>query len=123
MDNLLTWIPTVIGFTTTVVGVVLTARSTALKTSIDNYKDLADSYKAKLEEQQEQLDKMIGKLTALETRINEVEKIPLQQISKHLGSIDESVAVLLTNQVSVSEKIEAIYNKPARAPRTRAKKQ
>ena len=123
MDNLLTWIPTVIGFTTTVVGVVLTARSTALKTSIDNYKDLADSYKAKLEEQQEQLDKMIGKLTALETRINEVEKIPLQQISKHLGSIDESVAVLLTNQVSVGEKIEAIYNKPARAPRTRAKKQ
>ena len=121
MDNLLTWIPTVIGFTTTVVGVVLTARSTALKTSIDNYKDLADSYKAKLEEQQEQLDKMIGKLTALETRINEVEKIPLQQISKHLGSIDESMAVLLTNQVSVSEKIEAIYNKPARAPRTRAK--
>lgn len=122
MDNLLTWIPTIIGFTTTVVGVVLTSRSTALKTSIDNYKDLANSYKAKLEEQQKRLDEMIAKLAALETRINEVEKIPLQQISKHLGSIDESMAVLLTNQVSVSEKIEAIYTKPTRNSRTRAKK-
>ncbi len=122
MDNLLTWIPTIIGFTTTVVGVILTSRSTALKTSIDNYKDLADSYKAKLQDQQEQLNSMISKLTALETRINEVEKIPLQQISKHLGSIDESMAVLLTNQVSVGEKIEAIYNKPTRNSRTRAKK-
>lgn len=119
MDNLLTWIPTIIGFTTTVVGVVLTSRSTALKTSIDNYKDLANSYKAKLEEQQKRLDEMIAKLAALETRINEVEKIPLQQISKHLGSIDESMAVLLTNQVSVSEKLEAIYSKPTR---TRGKK-
>lgn len=122
MDNLLTWIPTIIGFTTTVVGVILTSRSTALKTSIDNYKDLADSYKAKLQDQQEQLNSMISKLTALETRINEVEKIPLQQISKHLGSIDESMAVLLTNQVSIGEKIEAIYNKPTRNSRTRAKK-
>ena len=123
MDNLLTWIPTIIGFTTTVVGVVLTSRSTALKTSIDNYKDLADSYKAKLEDTVDlALEEMIAKLAALETRINEVEKIPLQQISKHLGSIDESMALLLTNQVSVSEKIEAIYTKPTRNSRTRAKK-
>ena len=64
MDNLLTWIPTIIGFTTTVVGVILTSRSTALKTSIDNYKDLADSYKAKLQDQQEQLNSMISNCSA-----------------------------------------------------------
>lgn len=117
-----TLIPTAIGVTTTVVGIILTARSTALKTSIGTYKELADSYKEKSERQQEQIDEMSDKVDKLENRLNEVEKIPLRQINQRLGTMDESIAVLLTNQVTIGEKVDYIYSKSSKPTRSRTKK-
>ena len=101
MDNILNYIPTILGIVSIIVGAFLVAKSQAHKTALENYKELVVSYEKKVESYEIRVNELVAEIADLKNKVAVISELPLRKMSNGIDALNNKQDIVIENQLEI----------------------